>query len=186
MSTQGLTITPESTPNPNSIKFKVNRVLVAGAGRDFPDAEAAKQSPLAQELFLINGVRGVFIGSNFVTVSMTADNVWGMRPLVEGTIETHLAAGKPVVTGGDQPVTEPVKPGSMIEAGILRVLENEIRPAVAMDGGDITFSSYENGIVKLHLRGSCHSCPSAVVTLKSGIENRLKQEFPEIVGVEAV
>jgi Fe-S cluster biogenesis protein NfuA len=182
-----LLITSEPTPNPNSIKFNVNRTLVSGAPRDFTTADAAEKSPLAKELFLINGVSGVFIGGNFVTVSMNAENVWAMRPLVEGTIETHLAAGKPVVDGDAVPVSDaPPQTLSVIETGIIRVLENEIRPAVAMDGGDISFSSYKDGVLKVHLRGSCHSCPSAVVTLKAGIENRLKQEFPEVTSVEAV
>jgi Fe-S cluster biogenesis protein NfuA len=180
-----LIITSEPTPNPNSIKFNVNRTLLTGAPRDFASVEAAEKSPLARELFLINGVSGVFIGASFVTVSMKSENVWAMRPLVEGTIETHLAAGKPAVS--DQATTEaPLQSMTLTEAGIIRVLENEIRPAVAMDGGDISFSSYKDGILKVHLRGSCHSCPSALVTLKSGIENRLKQEFPDLVSVEAV
>jgi Fe-S cluster biogenesis protein NfuA len=177
-------INAEPTPNPNSIKFSVNRTLVSGAPRDFASPEAATESPLATELFLISGVKGVFIGTNFVTVSM-AENVWSMKPLVEGTIETHLASGKAVISGEAPPQAAPVA-ANALEEGIMKVLETEIRPAVAMDGGDVTFAGYDNGIVKVHLRGSCHSCPSAVLTLKGGIEQRLKTHFPEIVGVEAV
>lgn len=177
-------IIAEPTPNPNSIKFSVNRTLVSSGPRDFASQEAAKESPLATELFLISGVKGVFIGSNFVTVSM-AENVWSMKPLVEGTIETHLAAGRAVIDGEAPPQPTTV-PANALEEGIMKILETEIRPAVAMDGGDVTFAGYENGIVKLHLRGSCHTCPSAVLTLKGGIETRLKTHFPEILGVEAV
>src|SRR6185295_19106258 len=100
--TERVAIIAEPTPNPNSIKFSVNRTLVNGAPRDFASPEAAKGSPLATELFLISGVKGVFIGNNFVTVSM-AENVWSMKPLVEGTIETHLAAGKAVIDGEAPP-----------------------------------------------------------------------------------
>jgi len=177
-------ILAEATPNPNSIRFGLNRTLLAGAPRDFTSPEAATDSPLAAELFQISGVKGVFIGSNFVTVTLN-DNVWSMRPLIEGTIEAHLAAGKAVVTGESAPQPSALPEGSM-EAGIQKILETEIRPAVAMDGGDVQFASYENGIVKLQLRGSCHSCPSALLTLKGGIESRLKAHFPEIVSVEAV
>jgi Fe-S cluster biogenesis protein NfuA len=181
---ESVAIIAEPTPNPNSIKFTVNRALVSGAPRDFVSPEAATESPLATELFLISGVKGVFIGTNFVTVSM-AENVWSMKALVEGTIETHLAAGKPVISGEAPPQVTPIA-ANALEAGIMKILETEIRPAVAMDGGDVTFAGYENGIVKLQLRGSCHSCPSAVLTLKGGIEQRLKAHFPEIVGVESV
>ncbi|HYF47850.1 MAG TPA: NifU family protein [Planctomycetota bacterium] len=177
-------ILAEPTPNPNSIRFGLNRTLLSGSPRDYTSADAANDSPLAQELFLISGVKGVFIGGNFVTVTLS-ENVWSMRPLIEGTIEAHLAAGKPVVTGESAPQPSALPEGSM-EAGIQKILETEIRPAVAMDGGDVQFAGYENGIVKLHLRGSCHSCPSALFTLKGGIENRLKAHFPEIVAVEAV
>ena len=181
-----LSIIPENTPNPNSTKYNVNRTLLKGAGRDYPNAAAAKASPLASELFMLPNVAGVYIGSNFVTVSTTPGNDWGTRPLVTQALESFLNSGKPVVAGSEQPEAPQARAWTEIETGIIRVLENEIRPAVAMDGGDIVFERFEKGVVKLHLRGSCHSCPSSVVTLKAGIENRLKQEFPEIVAVEAI
>ena len=183
-SSEKIMILAEPTPNPNSIRFGLNRTLLSGAPHDYTSAEAAKDSPLATELFLISGVKGVFIGSNFVTVTLT-ENIWAMRPLIEGTIEAHLSAGKPVVSGEAAPQPSALPEGS-IEAGIQKILDSEIRPAVAMDGGDVQFAGYEKGIVKLQLRGSCHSCPSAILTLKGGIENRLKAHFPEIVSVEAV
>jgi len=181
-----LEISVEETPNPNSKKFVLNQTLFTGGGIDFSSKEAALNSPLAQELFRISDVAGVFVGSNFVTVSMKPGaNWWALQPILSQTIETFMATGQAPV-GAGAPAEMPHKAMTDIEAGILRILEDEIRPAVAMDGGDITFHSYENGVLKVQLRGSCHSCPSSTVTLKAGIENRLKQEFPEIVSVEAV
>ncbi|MEI6232309.1 MAG: NifU family protein [Planctomycetota bacterium] len=187
-----LKIYAEDTPNPLSNKFNVNRTLLHGAGCDFPNRQVAELSPLATDLFYIPGVNGVFVGVNFVTVTVLPGNSWwAMRPLVEQTIEQFLQRGEPVVrvnadlTGASANAPAP-KAFSPDEFRILQILEEEIRPAVAMDGGDITLVSYENNVVKLRLRGACHSCPSSTVTLKLGIESRLKQVFPEIVSVEAV
>ena len=183
-----LKIDPEDTPNPSSNKFTVNRILLAGAGRDFTTAESAAAAPLAKELFLINGVRGVFIGSNFVTVSIeSGKNWWALRPLIAQTIETCILSGHTALADGNEgAAAQTSNTFSPVEIGILRVLQDEIQPAVAMDGGHISFVGFEKGIVKVQLRGACHSCPSSIVTLKMGIENRLKQEFPEVIGVEAV
>jgi len=181
-----LTIVPEDTPNPNSNKFTVNQTLLSGAGVDFPNRTAGQASPLARELFLLPGVRGIYLGPNFVTVSAEAPNWWTLRPLVMQTIETFLATGQAIVADAPTATDAPNPQFSVIEAGIIQLLETEIQPAVAMDGGYIGFAGYENGIVKLQLRGACHSCPSSMVTLKVGIENRLKQQFPEIQSVEAV
>jgi len=186
-----LKIYPEDTPNPLSNKFNVNRTLLHGSGRDFPNRQIAELSPLATDLFYIPGVNGVFIGVNFVTVTVLPGNSWwAMRPLVEQTVEQFLQRGEAAVRAGsdaDHSSThEAPKIFSADEMKIMQILEEEIRPAVAMDGGDITLVSYENKIVKMKLRGACHSCPSSTVTLKMGIENRLKQAFPEIVSVEAV
>ena len=184
-----LKIEAEDTPNPLSNKFNVNRTLINGPGRDFPDRQSAELSPLATDLFFIPGVNGVYIGSNFVTVTVLPLNSWwAMRPLVEQTLESFIQRGAPAIA------TNAVFPAehhaerlfSSAEIGIMKILEDEIRPAVAMDGGDVTLVSYENTVVKLRLRGACHSCPSSTVTLKMGIEGRLKQAFPEITAVEAV
>lgn len=183
-----LKIIPEDTPNPNSNKFNVNRILLQGAGRDFTTVESALSSPLAKELFLINGVKGIFIGSNFVTVSVeSGKDWWALRPVIAQSIESFILSGQSVVQGADEKAAA-LTPGlfSPVELGIQRVLQDEIQPAVAMDGGHISFVSFENGIVRVQLRGACHSCPSSIVTLKMGIENRLKQEFPEVTTVEAV
>ena len=182
----------EDTPNPLSNKFNVNRTLLNGAGRDFPNRQIAELSPLATDIFFIPGVNGVFIGSNFVTVSVLPGNSWwAMRPLIEQTIEQFIQRGESAIranagTENDSGSAAATKKFSETELRIMQILEEEIRPAVAMDGGDITLVSYENNIVKMKLRGACHSCPSSTVTLKLGIENRLKQTFPEIVSVEAV
>jgi Fe-S cluster biogenesis protein NfuA len=184
-----LHVFPEDTPNPLSNKFSVNRKLLDGAGRDFPYAEASRGSPLAAELFLLSGVSAVYIGADFVTVTIKPGiDWWSQRPLIVQTIESHLAAGKPVLgedpSAGEIPADK--KALTPLELGVIRVLESEIQPAVAMDGGYIAFAGFDEGVVKVHLRGACHSCPSALVTLKAGIEARLKQEFPEIVRVEPV
>ena len=180
----------EDTPNPLSNKFNINRTLLNGPGRDFPTRQLAELSPLATDLYFIPGVNGVFIGANFVTVTILPGNSWwAMRPLIEQSIESFIQRGEPAVKGNagvpEKPFTDE-RPFTDAEVGILRILEDEIRPAVAMDGGDITLVAFENNIVKLRLRGACHACPSSIVTLKMGIENRLKQAFPEIVAVEAV
>ena len=185
-----LTVSPELTPNPNCTRYAVNRTLLTGSGRDFPSKEAAVQSPLARELFLLPEVTGIYIGADFVTVTTATSNNWALPPLVRQCLEFHIASGQPAVlnVAGNAAVPAADAPIKMSETAekIIRVLETEIRPAVAMDGGDIVFNSYENGILKLHLRGSCHSCPSALGTLKNGIEARLRKDFPELVSVEAV
>jgi Fe-S cluster biogenesis protein NfuA len=184
-----LHISAEDTPNPLSNRFAVSRTLLDGPGRDFVHAEAAKASPLAAELFLLPGVTAVYIGPDFVTVTVKPGvDWWAQRPLIIQALKDFFASGKPVLApGGAAPAGEtPPRTLTPLEAGVIRVLETEIQPAVAMDGGFIAFAGFEEGIVKVHLRGACHSCPSALVTLKSGIEARLKMEFPEIAGVEAV
>jgi Fe-S cluster biogenesis protein NfuA len=182
-----LQVIAEDTPNPLSNKFSINRKLLEGPGHDFPHLDAAQNSPLAKELFQLPGVTAVYIGPDFVTVTIKPGvDWWSERPLISQTIESYISSGKPVL--GDSPVPEaaPRTGLSPLEMGVIRVLETEIQPAVAMDGGYIAFAGFEKGVVKVQLRGACHSCPSALVTLKAGIESRLKQEFPEIAGVEAV
>ena len=180
-------VSPEPTPNPNSTRYAVNRTLLEGPGRDFPNPLSAANSLLSRELFLLPNVQSIYIGRDFVTVTTSVPNAWAIPPLVIQCIENHIAGGQPAVTDG--PTAAPSEHTlNMSEAAlkIIRVLDAEIRPAVAMDGGDIVFNSYENGVLKLQLRGSCHSCPSSLVTLKNGIQARLKKDFPELVSVEAV
>jgi Fe-S cluster biogenesis protein NfuA len=183
-----LKILAEDTPNPLSNKFSLNRTLLSGPARDFPNRLAAERSALATELFHIPGVSGVFIDANFVTVTiLPSNNWWVFRPLVEQSLTHFLQTGADAVQPGTPGAdAAPQRMYSEQELGILKILEEEIRPAVAMDGGDISFVSYENKIVKLHLRGACHSCPSATVTLRNGIEHRLRQAYPEIEAVQEV
>lgn len=181
-----LRITPEPTPNPNSTKFTVNRRLVDGPGRTIERAAAAETSPLAAKLYARQEITGVYIGAGFVTVTAEENVNWfDLADFITDTMRQHLESGAPVVAGA---VAEnaPFKSYSEVEAGIIDILNNEIRPAVAMDGGDIVFAGFEDGVVLLHLRGSCHGCPSSLMTLKMGIERRLKEEFPEVIAVEAV
>jgi Fe-S cluster biogenesis protein NfuA len=186
-----VSIVPEATPNPNSTRYAVNRKLLEGAGRDFPNRDAAAASPLARELFLLPAVTGVYVGIDFVTVTTATANAWALPPLVIQCIQHHIASGQPAVleSGGAQPAnaaSEKKQEWSPEATAIMRILETEIRPAVAMDGGDIVFNSYEDGVLRLHLRGACHSCPSSLVTLKNGIETRLRQDFPNLKAVEAI
>lgn len=177
----------EFTPNPNTLKYSVNRQLLESGAANFTKKEDAEaRSPLAAKLFAIPGICGVMIGKDFVTVTKTEEGDWDLVHKGASTlIETHLAEGGIAVDpaalaaahkGGD----------SDAENRIREILDREIRPAVAMDGGDITFDRYEAGVVYLYMQGSCAGCPSSTMTLKMGIENRLKEAIPEIVEVVAV
>ena len=178
MNTPSIEITAEMTPNPNTLKFIVNKLLMASGSLNFPDKEKAKGSVMAEKLFGIENVIGVMIGRDFITVTKAPAANW--QPLVEPVttlIREVFNSGAPIfaenapVVSGD--TTE-------IERKIMEILDAEIRPAVNMDGGDITFHGYNDGIVTLHLQGSCSSCPSSIMTLKMGVENRLKALIPEI------
>lgn len=176
----------EPTPNPNTLKFNVHQVLLASGSADFPTKEAAQVSPLAAKLFQIPGVAGVFLGRDFVTITKSGGGDWqGVVPTVIQTIQHQLASGEPVITQ-TQAGAATAATGSDVEQKIREIIDREVRPAVAMDGGDIIFMGYQNGIVKLHLQGSCHGCPSSLMTLKMGIEQRLRRTVPEVVAVEAV
>ena len=182
-----LAVIPELTPNPSSVKFNVNRTLVEGVGYDFQDLDKTAHAPLAAEMFQVPGVKGVYIGSGFVTItSESPAEMDAIQAVIIKVLEEYLNSGKPVVTDGIQKEELHTRFTSEIEIEIINILENEIRPAVAMDGGDITFAGFEDGVVRLHLRGACSSCPSSIFTLKLGIENRLKQAFPEVDSVEAI
>ncbi len=181
--TEPLEIAAEMTPNPNTLKFNVNRVLAETGSLNYTDPERAKGVPLPEKLFEIENVIGVMIGQGFVTVTKSPSANW--QPLVEPitkSLRTMLESGKPLF--GAVPQTETSTPSSAgaddIETKIRQILDREIRPAVAMDGGDITFHGFKDGVVTLHLQGSCSSCPSSVMTLKMGVENRLKSLIPEV------
>lgn len=187
-------IQTETTPNPASLKFLPGRA-VSPRVRDYRDQDQAGESPLAVSLFAIEGVERVFLGSDFVTVSKAADADWPhLKPAILGAIMDHFVAGRPILLEAreDAPPLEgePVYEGEAagIVLQIKELIETRIRPAVAQDGGDITFHSWaaDTGVVKLHLRGSCAGCPSSAFTLKQGIETMLKHYVPEVVRVEPV
>lgn len=185
-------IQTEATPNPASLKFLPGRP-VSGSVRDYADAAAAAESPLALALFEIAGVERVFLGADFVTVTKAAGTEWAhMKPAVLGAVMDHFVSGRPVVVEQDEEAAheEAAYEGEAAEivVQIKELIETRIRPAVAQDGGDITFHSWDHGqgVVKLHLRGSCAGCPSSAFTLKQGIETMLKHYVPEVTRVEPV
>jgi len=179
-------VVPEMTPNPMSLRFTVNRELIEGGGCNFTSAEKAKGSPLPDLLFALPGVSGVLVAKNFVTVTAQAGTDWNeLCGKVEVAIKDHVESGQDAISPEAKPEASS-RPTSEIEAGIVKVLEEEIRPAVSQDGGDVEYVGYQDGIVRLRLRGACHGCPSASITLKLGIEHRLKQQFEEILAVESV
>jgi Fe-S cluster biogenesis protein NfuA len=178
----------EFTPNPNTLKYSVNRALLQrGAVSFVKKADAEAKSPLASRLFDIPGICGVMIGKDFVTVTKTEEGDWDVvHKNTSQTIEDHLRRNETVVLE-DLLATDGHKGGdSEIEKKIREILDSEIRPAVAMDGGDITFDRFEAGIVYLYMQGSCAGCPSSTATLKMGIETRLKEAVPEVSEVVAV
>ena len=179
-----MSITAEITPNPNTLKFNLPQVLLESGSLNFTDAAKAKGVPLAETLYEVENVLGVMIGKDFVTVTKKPEASWHvMAEKIIATLKSLLDSGKQLLPPGYAALSGPEAHhggAGDIERRIREILDNEIRPAVAMDGGDITFHGYENGVVTLHLQGSCSSCPSAVMTLKMGVENRLKSLIPEV------
>ena len=177
----------EFTPNPNTLKYSVNRQLLAKGAANFTSkAEADAGSILASRLFGVPGVSGVMIGKDFVTVTKNEEGDWDVvHKTASGVIEQALASGTAVVNEGVH--NDGPKGGDTeAEKKIRNIIDTEIRPAVAMDGGDITFEKFEDGVVYVYLQGSCAGCPSSTMTLKMGIENRLKQAVPEVREVVSV
>lgn len=173
-------IAAQGTPNPNTLKFIVNQILLDFGVVDFSNAEKAIGSPLAEKLFALGNVSGVMVGINFISVTKADNAGWDkLGEAVVNTIRSILAEGGKLL---DESASASHASGSNsdVEEKIKEILDREIRPAVAMDGGDITFHSFENGVVKLNLRGACSSCPSATMTLKMGVEARLMELIPEV------
>ncbi|PIR24918.1 MAG: NifU family protein [Deltaproteobacteria bacterium CG_4_10_14_0_2_um_filter_43_8] len=176
-------IAVQATPNPNTLKFIVNQLLLDSGSIDFQNAEQAQGSPLAEKLFSISNVSGVYVGINFVSVTKTDSSSWAeLSEPVVNCLKEIISSGIKLISDTVLVSSHNIASGSEneIEEKIKAILDREIRPAVAMDGGDITFHSYENGIVTLQLRGACSSCPSSTMTLKMGVENRLKEMIPEV------
>lgn len=180
-------IQTEQTPNPATLKFLPGQAVLGAGVADFPSADKASASPLAKGLFAVDGVAGVFLGSDFITVTKAANKEWAtLKPHVLAAIMDFFLSGMPamsdnapVVGGHDENDSEVIKQ-------IRELIETRVRPAVAQDGGDITFNRFEEGVVYLNLKGSCAGCPSSTATLKSGIENMLKHYIPEVKEVRQV
>jgi len=179
-------IQTEPTPNPSTLKFLPGRDVMGMGTADFLTAEGSKSSPLASRLFGVDGVASVFLGGDFITVGKAGDSDWGvLKPQILAAIMEHYASGQPVMLEGAGPAGS-TEADSDIVKQIKELLDTRVRPAVAQDGGDIIFRSFDDGIVYLHLQGSCAGCPSSTATLKHGIENMLKYYVPEVVAVQAV
>lgn len=183
-------IQTEMTPNPQTLKFIPGVEVLQEGTADFRDEEAAKRSPLAEALFEISDVRGVFFGSDFVTVTKDDKVEWQLiKPAILTTIMEHFVAGRPIMYEGKAKVTASSTANendSEIVKQIKELIDTRVRPAVAEDGGDIIFHGFENGIVKLEMHGACSGCPSSAATLKQGIESMLKHYIPEVESVEAI
>lgn len=180
-------IQTEETPNPASLKFLPGLDVLGGGTANFPDRDSAGRSPLATRLFEIDGVTNVFFGSDFVTVTKSEDKDWYLlKPSILGVIMEHFTAGRPILIGGEAESAEMEEDEDELVAQIKELLDTRVRPAVAQDGGDIIYHGFEDGVVYLHLQGSCAGCPSSTMTLKAGIENLLRHYIPEVVEVRAV
>ncbi|MBS0332157.1 MAG: NifU family protein [Proteobacteria bacterium] len=184
-------IQTEPTPNPEVLKFLPGREVMGEGTRDFRDANAGASSPLAAELFSIDGVDRVFFGPDFLTVGKTAAHDWShLKAPILAAIMDHFTSGQPLFAGeaeasghGDEVYEGET---AQIVAEIKDLLDTRIRPAVAQDGGDILFNRFDvaTGVVYLNMRGACSGCPSSSATLKAGVENMLKHYVPEVTAVE--
>ncbi|WP_372613920.1 NifU family protein [Aquicoccus sp.] len=183
-------IQTESTPNPATLKFLPGQTVMESGTADFPAAVDVNVSPLAARVFGIDGVKGVFLGNDFVTVTKTDDVEWDhVKPAILGAIMEHFQSGAPVMADGAQSTSghaENDGPDSGIIDQIKVLLDTRVRPAVAQDGGDITFHGFEKGVVYLHMQGACAGCPSSTLTLKMGIENLLRHYIPEVTEVRPI
>jgi Fe-S cluster biogenesis protein NfuA len=181
-------IQTEATPNPATLKFLPGRSVLDTGTLDMPTREAAAQSPLAARLFDIPNVGGVFFGSDFISVTKTDGEWQQMKPAILGAIMEHYMSGAPLLTddakSADAAVDEffDAKDAETV-ATIKDLIETRVRPAVAGDGGDITFRGYKEGIVYLNMKGACSGCPSSTATLKDGIQNLLRHFVPDVVEV---
>ena len=182
-------IQTEQTPNPATLKFLPGREVLASGSANFPDAgSAAGRSPLAERLFAVDGVTGVYFGYDFVTITKADGRDWYMmKPMILGAIMEHFTSDRPVLTGdmGDGHAAAAADDDEIVSQ-IKELLDTRVRPAVAQDGGDITPHGFENGVVHVSMRGACSGCPSSTATLKSGIENMLRHYIPEVQEVRAV
>jgi Fe-S cluster biogenesis protein NfuA len=184
-------IQTEATPNPATLKFLPGRTVLETGTLEMRDRTEAAQSPLAERLFEINGVGGVFLGSDFITVTKAGGEWPQLKPAILGVIMEHFMSGAPVVSEGAGAQMndageffEPADADTV--ATIKELIETRVRPAVANDGGDITFRGYKDGVVYLAMKGSCSGCPSSTATLKHGIQNLLRHFVPDVTEVRPI
>jgi len=181
-------IQTEATPNPATLKFLPGRPVLESGTLDLRDASQAAQSPLAERLFGISGVSGVFFGSDFVTVTKNTGEWQQLKPMILGAIMEHFMSGAPLLTDSDDKTAgdgEEFFDAADAEtvATIKDLIETRVRPAVANDGGDITFKGFKDGVVYLNMKGSCAGCPSSTATLQHGIQNLLRHFVPDVTEV---
>ncbi|CAH8664159.1 unnamed protein product [Schistosoma rodhaini] len=183
-----LFIQVQETPNPNSLKYFPGKPVLGSGTRDFPSCTQSTSSPLARQLFRIEGVERVFFGPDFITITKNDDFEWAViKPDVYATIMDFYSSGQPVVS--EEKAQDLNKADDEEDETVLMIkelLDARIRPTVQEDGGDIIFKDFKDGIVRLKLQGSCSSCPSSVVTLKNGVQNMLQFYIPDVLGVEQV
>jgi Fe-S cluster biogenesis protein NfuA len=182
-------IQTESTPNPATLKFLPGQMVMQTGTADFPTPDSAAGSPLARRIFANEGVTGVFFGPDFVTVTKSDETEWAhVKPGILGAIMDHFQSGQPAIEGAAGAVDHAAHegPDAEIVNQIKDLLDTRVRPAVAQDGGDITFHGFDRGVVYLHMQGACAGCPSSTMTLKMGIENLLRHYIPEVTEVRPV
>jgi Fe-S cluster biogenesis protein NfuA len=180
-------IQTQDTPNPATLKFIPGVPVMEQGTADFASSEDSNKSPLARRLFQIDGIPAVFLGGDFVAVTKTETLDWfALKPAILAGIMEHYASGLPVVES-DANIEDPHAEGGDSDTvqQIKQLLDSRVRPAVAMDGGDIVFQGFDDGIVTLQMRGACQGCPSSTATLKMGIENMLRHYIPEVREVRA-
>lgn len=180
-------IQTEDTPNPDTLKFMPGTTILNKGTADFSNSDSANNSPLASRLFTIDGVSRVFLASDFISVTKQSELDWNvLKPSILTGIMEHFSSGLPVLNKSEEDNTENTNSeDSETIKQIKDLLETRVRPAVAMDGGDISFCSFESGVVTLQMKGACAGCPSSTATLKMGIENMLRHYIPEVTEVRA-
>jgi Fe-S cluster biogenesis protein NfuA len=180
-------IQTEATPNPATLKFLPGRAVLENGTLDLRNSEEAAQSPLAERLFAIPGVSGVFFGSDFITITKNTGEWQQLKPMILGTIMEHFMSGAPLLTheGAGETAADEFFEAADAEtvATIKELIETRVRPAVANDGGDITFRGFKDGVVYLNMKGACAGCPSSTATLRHGIQNLLRHFVPDVVEV---
>jgi Fe-S cluster biogenesis protein NfuA len=181
-------IQTEPTPNPATLKFLPGRAVLASGTLDMRDRRAAGQSPLAERLFGIPGVSGVFFGADFIAVTKSSGEWQQLKPAILGAIMEHFMSGAPIVSGEESAAAAESEEffeakDSETVATIKELIEARVRPAVANDGGDITFRGFKDGVVYLDMKGACSGCPSSTATLRHGIQNLLRHYLPDVIEV---